>query len=260
MRFDSQKTATVSELVGFRAYGGEVSVHSHDHHQIVLPHLGRMDIEVGSASGAVAPGTGAFIAAGTTHTFVAAPDGRFIVVDLPSASCTAVLASLKRGGDAFFPVADSIRGLLDHLVGASALGGLSADGFAAWSLLLLEEIARGRGKPPDPDEVALRRALGVLRAHAARPIRVQEIAAMTGLSRTRLHVLFRQRLGTSPHAMLVELRLRTARRLLEGTALPIAEIAVRCGFADQNALTRWCHRSIGMTPAVIRRRAREGLA
>ena len=144
------RNAISSELVGFRAYGGEVSVHSHDHHQIVLPHLGRMEIEVGDAAGAVASGMGAFIAAGTTHTFVAPPDGRFIVVDLPSASCTAVLASLERGGDAFFPIADPVHGLFDHFVGASARGGLSADGCTAWSLLLLEEIARGRGKPPDP--------------------------------------------------------------------------------------------------------------
>ena len=83
---------------------------------------------------------------------------------------------------------------------------------------------------------------------------------MTGLSRTRLHALFRERLGTSPHAFLVDLRVRTARRLLEGTALPIAEIAVRCGFADQNALTRWCRRSGGLTPALIREQARGGLA
>ena len=254
------ETVASSELVSFRCYGGEVSVHSHDHHQIVLPHLGRMEIEVGSAAGAVASGSGAFIAAGTTHTFVAAADGRFIVVDLPLASSTAVLASVRRGGDAFFPIAAPIRGLLDHFAGASDRGGLSADGYAAWSLLLLEEIVRGRGKPPDPDEVALRRALDVLRAHAARRIRTQEIAAMTGLSRTRLHVLFRERLGTSPHALLVDLRLRTARRLLEATALPIAEIAIRCGFADQNGLTRWCRRSLGLTPAAIRRNAREGSA
>ena len=248
------------EFVGFRDYAGEVSVHSHDHHQIVLPHLGRMEIEIGGTSGAVAPGSGAFIAAGTTHTFVAAPDGRFIVVDLPSASCSAVLTSMRREADAFFPIADPVHGLLDHFVGASARGGLSADGCAAWSLLLLEEIARGRGKPPDPDEVAVHRALGILRTHAGKSIGVHEVAEMAGVSRTRLHVLFRERLGTSPHAMLVDLRLRQARRLLEATALPIAEIAIRCGFADQNALTRWCRRSIGLTPAVIRRNAREGLA
>ena len=252
--------AMSSEQVGFRTYGGEVSVHSHDHHQIVLPHLGRMAIEVGSASGAVAKGIGAFIAAGTTHTFVAAPDARFVVVDLPRASCTALLASLRHGPDAFFPIAEAIRSLLNHFTSAFGRGGLSADGCAAWSLLLLEEIGRGRETSPDPDEVALRRALSILRAHAARPIRVHEIAEMTGVSRTRLHILFRERLGTSPHAMLVELRLRAARRLLEDTALPIAEIAIRCGFADQNALTRWCRRSLGTTPGLIRRSAREGSA
>ena len=248
------------EAVGLRAYGGEVDVHTHHHHQVVLPHLGHMDIEVGNASGAVDQSTGVIIAAGTTHTFVAAPQARFVVIDLPTASGAAVLASLRRGADAFFPVSDPIRSLLGHLASASGRGGLSAEGCAAWSLLLLEEIGRGRETVPDQDDRALRRALGILRANAARPIRVHELAAMTGVSRTRLHALFRDRLGTSPHAMLVELRLRDARRLLEATPLPIADIAVRCGFADQNAMTRWCHRYFGLTPAVIRRRAREGSA
>ena len=106
----------------------------------------------------------------------------------------------------------------------------------------------------------MRRALGILRTHTGKSIGVHEVAEMAGVSRTRLHVLFRERLGTSPHAMLVDLRLRQARRLLEATALPIAEIATRCGFADQNGLTRWCRRSLGLTPAVIRRNAREGSA
>ncbi|MGD7350280.1 helix-turn-helix domain-containing protein, partial [Ralstonia pseudosolanacearum] len=48
-------------------------------------------------------------------------------------------------------------------------------------------------------------------------------------------------------------RLGHALRLLERTALPIAEIAARTGYYDQSALTRHLKAAHGITPAAVRR-------
>ena len=52
-------------------------------------------------------------------------------------------------------------------------------------------------------------------------------------------------------ASLIELRVRTARRLLIQGATP-ARAAVEAGFADQAHLTRWFHRYYGITPGAYR--------
>jgi transcriptional regulator GlxA family with amidase domain len=46
----------------------------------------------------------------------------------------------------------------------------------------------------------------------------------------------------------LRVRLDEATRLLGTTDLPIAEIATRCGFYDQAALTRRFSRAVGMSP------------
>jgi transcriptional regulator GlxA family with amidase domain len=93
-------------------------------------------------------------------------------------------------------------------------------------------------------------------ARLAHPITVADIAAACGLGPRRLHALFREQAGETPHMALTRLRLDQARGLLAHTDLPIAEIALRSGHADQSALTRRLRAVDRLTPAAFRRRAR----
>jgi AraC-like DNA-binding protein len=75
-------------------------------------------------------------------------------------------------------------------------------------------------------------------------IGLDELATAAGIDRFRLTRLFKRSFGTSPHAYLVQLRLRAARRLLASGHRP-AQVAARVGFADQSHLGRWFHRATG---------------
>jgi AraC-like DNA-binding protein len=81
---------------------------------------------------------------------------------------------------------------------------------------------------------------------------LDELADMAGIDRFRLTRLFQRTFGTSPHAYLVRLRLRAARRLLAIGRTP-AQVAAEVGFADQSHLGRWFRRAYRMTPAAYRR-------
>jgi AraC family transcriptional regulator len=59
--------------------------------------------------------------------------------------------------------------------------------------------------------------------------------------------------GKGPHQYLMRYRVERARRLLVETDNAIAQIAVACGFARQEHLTRVFHRLSGETPARFRR-------
>ncbi|MGF6446814.1 AraC family transcriptional regulator [Paraburkholderia youngii] len=80
---------------------------------------------------------------------------------------------------------------------------------------------------------------------------LDELAEVAGIDRFRLTRLFQRAFGTSPHAYLVRLRLRAARRLLAAGRTP-AQVAAEVGFSDQSHLGRWFRRAYRMTPAAYR--------
>jgi AraC family transcriptional regulator len=54
----------------------------------------------------------------------------------------------------------------------------------------------------------------------------------------------------------IQQRVKKAQRLLAQTDLPLANIAVAVGFADQSHFSRQFHRLVGTTPSGFRRAQR----
>ena len=89
----------------------------------------------------------------------------------------------------------------------------------------------------------------------AADVGLEELARIAGVDRFRLTRQFTNAFGLSPHAYLVRLRLRAARRLL-ATGAAASDVAAAVGFADQSHLGRWFQRAYRMTPAAYQRTAR----
>lgn len=101
--------------------------------------------------------------------------------------------------------------------------------------------------PPPPVALALQR----LRESPERSATLAELAALSGVSRFQLLRGFARAVGVTPHAYLLQQRVRLARRLLAAGQRP-AEAAAEAGFADQSHLTRAFRRQLGVTPAHYR--------
>jgi AraC-like DNA-binding protein len=84
------------------------------------------------------------------------------------------------------------------------------------------------------------------------PPALAELAAITGLSQFALLRAFRAETGLPPHAYLNQLRVRTARTLLDQGVAP-ADVAFQTGFADQAHLTRHFKRVVGVPPGAYQR-------
>ena len=80
--------------------------------------------------------------------------------------------------------------------------------------------------------------------------RLAQAAAMSVRNFTRQ---FRLRMGETPAAFVLRLRVEEACRRLEAGSTPLKAIARQCGFADEQALRRAFRRRLGMLPEEYRR-------
>jgi AraC-like DNA-binding protein len=97
------------------------------------------------------------------------------------------------------------------------------------------------------EDLAVRRTKRFLEEHYARPVRLQELARLTGLSPYRLNRSFCRKIGMPPHAYQLQVRIARAKSFLE-EGRPAAQIALLTGFFDQSHFTHSFRRSAGMTP------------
>ena len=97
------------------------------------------------------------------------------------------------------------------------------------------------------------RAVEYMIGNLDRSITLSEVGGHVRCSASHLGRLFKTHLKASPHRYLLGLRVERAQLLLTATRLPIAHVALECGFASQEHLTRQFRRLSGTTPAAYRR-------
>jgi AraC family transcriptional regulator len=82
---------------------------------------------------------------------------------------------------------------------------------------------------------------------------LRSIARECGLSPSHFARAFAISVGQPPHQWLLQQRVDLARQLLRESSLPIAEIAIQCGFSDQSHFTRVFSSKAGLSPGRWRR-------
>jgi AraC-like DNA-binding protein len=108
---------------------------------------------------------------------------------------------------------------------------------------------RPRFEPTKRERSKMQRVRDYLAENHTRNVSVDELAAMSGLSRYHLMRAFTREYGMPPHAYANQLRLTAARRLL-AAGKPLSDAATAAGFYDQSHLTRLFKRAYGVTPGV----------
>jgi AraC family transcriptional regulator len=78
---------------------------------------------------------------------------------------------------------------------------------------------------------------------------LEGLARQCGLSLSHFSRAFRRSTGLAPHRWLVQRRLEVAKDMMLTEPVPLAQVAVACGFADQSHFTRTFASMIGLTPA-----------
>jgi AraC family transcriptional regulator len=105
---------------------------------------------------------------------------------------------------------------------------------------------------PGLDSRTLARALEFLDSSSNRNVSLAEAASVAGLSTHHFCTAFSRLVGVTPHRYHLERRVERAKLLILG-GMPIAQIALECGFSSQSHLTTMFRQLTGMPPAAWRR-------
>ncbi len=87
------------------------------------------------------------------------------------------------------------------------------------------------------------------------PLTIEMLAAKANMSPALFRKRFTATAGMSVHSYVMKERIERACELIDECNLPLATIAVQCGFSSQSHMTRIFRRELGATPAELRRRS-----
>jgi transcriptional regulator GlxA family with amidase domain len=106
---------------------------------------------------------------------------------------------------------------------------------------------------PATDDGSLESTRAYALAHLDEPLTVKQLARHACTSERTFNRRFRQETGTTPLKWLHAQRVDQARRLLEGSDLPVETVAQRCGFGSAAILRQHFRRATATTPTAYRR-------
>lgn len=118
---------------------------------------------------------------------------------------------------------------------------------AVASLLCLERMVsfRQQALPVQIDEY--------ISKHYTEQLEAQSLCSHFGIGRTQLYEIAKQNYGIGIAEHIRNLRIEKAKRLLEESELPLAEIASQCGFKDYNYFITVFKRLTGVPPKKYRK-------
>ncbi|MET0677313.1 MAG: AraC family transcriptional regulator [Bradyrhizobium sp.] len=128
-------------------------------------------------------------------------------------------------------------------------------------LALTAHVAQTYGGLQNPAEVSrgglaswqVKRACEKLESDLVGKLPLEQIAAEFDLSVSHFSRAFRVSTGLPPHQWLLRQRVKTAKQLMSVRDLPLSEVAISAGFANQSHFTRVFSSVVGVSPAAWRR-------
>jgi AraC family transcriptional regulator len=115
-----------------------------------------------------------------------------------------------------------------------------------------------RRSPPKLAPWQEHRAKETMRARLNSEIAMVDVAQICKLSLSHFVRAFSNTVGIAPYRWFLSARVEHAKGLLIRSALPLAQIALECGFSDQSHFTNTFVRHVAMTPGRWRRTYKDG--
>lgn len=116
---------------------------------------------------------------------------------------------------------------------------------------LLRNLAKGGLAPWQ-----VKRLTDYMEDHLADDVSLEDLSKLLDLSTFHVCRAFKQSTGLPPHRWRHQRRIERARELLEGTDLPVTEVAAQVGYDDPSQLAVAFRKVLGVSPSQYRRDGR----
>lgn len=238
--------------------------HAHDFHQIVITLCGSSEFEIEGLGGRVNAFSGCIVPANHEHYYSGHGHNRQLILDLPeeAPALTGEHRELVALFDAprFFALDNPLRHYLAFVESELTQGfDTSAASFQqdrlAATLLGSLKARLGTSSAAKQRRINLEQIDRFIRQHLADTLRVADLAKLACLSEAHFSERFRAQTGLSPWQYVKRQRLHAARQLIIQSRLPLTDIAIQTGFANQSALSHAFRRSYGLSPRKLRQGA-----
>ena len=103
----------------------------------------------------------------------------------------------------------------------------------------------------------LRRSIAHIYANVDKPLPLDHLAMIAGMSKFHFAKSFHQAMGIPPHQYVVQARMEKAKALLGDEMMSLAQIASRVGYTDPGQFASQFRKRTGLSPARYRRNARQ---
>lgn len=114
--------------------------------------------------------------------------------------------------------------------------------------------------PPAPldNDQKIDQSIAFMVKHLNHPLNATQLASLAGFSVSHYFAVFKRRTGCSPINYFIGLRMGEACRLLEGTSLPVKDIASQLGYDDPFYFSRLFKSVNAVAPTAYRKARRAG--
>ena len=218
-------------------------------------------VEVGGTRHDVGPGQLVAILPQEPHRYGASEEHPWTIYWCHAAGpAAAQFGALLRGegSSPLLEISDPLRlaGLFDQITDELTRGygtdHLLPASLALGHLLGLAMVERRHHPAPSGANPRVQRVIAYMRQRVTEQIHIPELAGMVNLSPSHFCAIFKKLTGFPPLDYFIRLKLRRACELLDGTRLPVRQIAEELGFADAFYFSRLFRRVHGVSPTVYR--------
>lgn len=232
--------------LSIRSYTFVSHTHAHDHHQLVFPLIGAVDMHTGRHTGRGLPGQCIITLARDEHTFAPEKGSYFLVADLSE-----LPENIEQLQESFVRVSESVQAFCFFVQKQleSRISPTLESSMGEWFFQLLSEQPFLLNT-----DKRISRAIELLENDIRMSPSLDELASVACLSISQFKALFKKETSQTPGQYLLHLRMEKARALLVNTDYPINVIAGDVGYQDSSAFSSRFSQYYGYPPRKLRAR------
>ena len=134
----------------------------------------------------------------------------------------------------------------------SLYGNYSASGYLYEFIIEFNRLISQKNNIHIASNAVLKKSISYIDAHYKESITLDDLCAISHVTKQHLCLLFRTTLHTRPMEYIAQRRLQSAKELLIGTSKTVDEIAEQIGFCTTSYFCKIFKKYVGMTPSQFR--------